>query len=133
MLIIGDPWIEYSSLYTVESIDDIQSTPPNSIVLLNDISDSIEVLKYAQRERVSTALRVDDIKSAIYAHLLSVKYIIPPASIAQELQSIAQNYLFDSQIIVEISDSNEIESYAKMGIDGVLLPSAIKTKEDYAK
>jgi len=133
MLIIGDPWIEYSTLYSIKSIDDIKRTPPNSIVLLDDISDSIEVLKYTKKERVSTALRVDDIKSAIYAHLLNVKYIIPPTSIAQELQTIAQNYLFDSQIIVEISDSGEIESYAKMGIDGVLLPSAIKTKEDYAK
>jgi len=133
MLIIGDPWIEYSSLYSIKSIDDIRRTPPNSIVLIDDISDSIEILKYTQKEGVSTALRVDDIKSAIYAHLLSVKYIISPASIAQELQSIAQNYLFDSQIIVEISDSSEIESYAKIGIDGVILSSAIKTKEDYAK
>ncbi|SFV52033.1 hypothetical protein MNB_SV-6-1341 [hydrothermal vent metagenome] len=133
MLIVGDPWIEYSGLYSIKSIDDIKRTPPNSIVLLDNISDSIEVLKYTQREGVSTALRVDDIKSAIYAHLLSVKYIISPASIAKELQSIAQNYLFDSLIMVEISDSSEIESYAKMGIDGVILPAAIKTEEDYAK
>jgi len=133
MLIIGDPWIEYSSLYSIKSIDDIRKTPPNSIVLIDDISDSIDILKYTQKEGISTALRVVDIKSAIYAHLLSVKYIIPPPSIAQELQSIAQNYLFDSQIIVEISDSSQIESYAKMGIDGVILPSAIKIEEDYVK
>jgi hypothetical protein len=132
MLIIGDPWIEYSSLYNVKSIDDIKRTPPNSIVLLDNISDSIEVLRYTQKEGVLTALRIDNIQSAIYAHLLGVKYIIPPASIAKEIQDIAQNYLFDSQIIVEISDSSEIELYAKMGIDGVILPSAIKTKEEYA-
>ena len=41
-------------------------------------------------------------------------------------QSIAQQYLFDTQIIIEISNEDEMEIYAKMGIDGVLFSSAIE-------
>ena len=133
MQIIGDPWIPYDAFYSINSLEDIKRTPPNSTVLIENLSDSIELLQYTKKERISTALMVEDIKSSMYANLLGVKYIIAPKSIAQELQSIAQNYLFDSQILVEISDSSEIESYAKMGIDGVIFPSVIKTKEDYAK
>ena len=44
---------------------------------------------------------------------------------AKEIQSIAQHYLFDAQIVVIIKNEDEIEQYAQMGIDGVVFPSAI--------
>jgi hypothetical protein len=40
--------------------------------------------------------------------------------------SIAQHYLFDTQILVKIISIEEIESLAKIGVDGVVFSEAIK-------
>jgi len=41
--------------------------------------------------------------------------------LAKELMPIAQNYLFDTQILAKIEEDSEIEALAKDGVDGVIL------------
>jgi len=124
--IIGHHWVESEQIVEIDSIDHIKRTPVGSILLFDNIDNSIDLLKYCHKESLPSAVRVDSIKNSLFANSLDVRYIIASKDIVEDIQSIAQQYLFDTQIIVEISSEDEIEIYAKMGIDGVLFSSAIE-------
>lgn len=125
MKIIGHPWVESEQFVVISALEKIVKTPTGSIVLVESLSDSIEIVQYCQNEAIPTAVRVTTLTEALFAHLLDAKYLIVPESIAQEIQSVAQNYLFDTQLLVQIDNESQIEQCAKMGIDGVIFSSAI--------
>ncbi|MEA3491548.1 MAG: hypothetical protein U9R27_06575 [Campylobacterota bacterium] len=125
MKIIGHPWVESELFVVVDSVEKIRESPAGSILLFDDMRESIELLHYCRREGLPFAVRVIDLKMALFAHALNARYIIAMSSIAVEVQALAQNYLFDTQIVVEIADESQIEIYAKQGIDGVIFSSAI--------
>lgn len=126
MKIIGHPWIESERFVQVDAIEKITSTPAGSVLLISDLDTSIDLLHYCEREGLPFALRARDIKTALFAHALHARYVIVEKEIAEVIQGLAQNYLFDTQIIVEIQNESEIEDYARMGIDGVTFPAAIR-------
>ncbi len=126
MKIIGHQWIESERFVTVDSIEKIVGSPAGSILLFDDLVISIELLHYCQREGLPFALRAGEVKTALFAQALSARYIIAEHETAQAIQKLAQHYLFDTQILVEISDDSEIETYAVMGLDGVIFPAAIQ-------
>lgn len=125
MKIFGHPWIESEAFVEIDSLLEIKQTMPASILLFNDMKRSIELLHYCQRETLPTAVRIDEIKHAIFANLLNVQYIIVSSKNAREIQALAQHYLFDTEVVVEVESEDEIERYAKMGIDAVIFPTAI--------
>lgn len=129
MKIIGHPWVESEQFVIISIIEEIVATPTASVLLIESLSNSIEVVQYCQKEALPVAVRVSTLKEALFAHHLDVKYIIVPESIAQEVQSVAQNYLFDAQILIQIDEESHIEECAKMGIDGVIFPTAITKVE----
>ena len=126
MKIIGHPWIESERFVSVDSMEKITKSPAGSILLFDDLAGSIELLHYCKRERLPFALRAGEVKTALFAHALNARYIIAEREMAQEIQELAQHYLFDTQILVEISDESEIETYAKVNVDGVIFPAAIQ-------
>ncbi|RLA77382.1 MAG: hypothetical protein DRG30_00225 [Epsilonproteobacteria bacterium] len=126
MKIIGHPWVESESFAQVDAVEKIISTPTGSVLLISDISRSINLLHYCESQGLPFALRAMDIKTALFAHALHARYVIVKKEMAGVIQGLAQNYLFDTQVIVEIEHEDEIEEYARMGIDGVIFPSAIK-------
>ena len=121
MIIFGHPWIKSPNFYKVETIKDIQSTPPNSIVWLSPLCYSIDIAKYCQKNLVPFAIDIDSIKDSIFANILGAKYIICSTTLAKEIMPIAQNYLFDTQVLATILKESEIEDMAKFGVDGVIL------------
>jgi len=120
MKIIGHPFFNTISFKTIKSIDEIEHTSSKDILLFNNIEQDIEIIKYADINHLPFAIKVNSIKEAIFAHNLDAKYIFAPKDLAKEIQDIAQNYLFDTLILVEIDSEAEIERFAKLGIDGVL-------------
>ncbi len=120
MLIFGHKWIESPKFYKIQSIEDIQNTPPNSTVLLYNLKNSIDIVKYCKKHSIPFAIEIDSIKDAIFSNLLNAKYIIASKELAKSIMPIAQNYLFDSLILTKISSEDEIEEMAKSGIDGVI-------------
>jgi len=46
-------------------------------------------------------------------------------ALAKTAQSLADTYLFDSKILVNIEDEKDIEEMALFGVDGVLFSNAI--------
>ncbi len=120
MKIFGHPWLPREDFYPISSIKEIVKTPPNSTVELKPLSFSIKLAQYCNKNHIAYALEVDTIKDALFANQMNCRYIITNKSLAKELMPIAQNYLFDTQVLAIISDEDEIEDLAKYGIDGVI-------------
>jgi nicotinate-nucleotide pyrophosphorylase len=126
MKIFGHKWIPSVSFYKINILEDIQRTPPNGILLFNSLKEDIEYIDYCLKNALLLAIEVEDITEAIFANALGIKYIFIESHNAKEIMSIAQHYLFDTQILVKIISIEEIESLAKIGVDGVVFSEAIK-------
>jgi len=120
MKIFGHPWLPSEAFYPVSSIEEIKKTPPNSTVQLKPLSFSLKLAHYCHQNHISYTLEVNIIKDALFANQMGCRYIISEKSLAKELMPIAQNYLFDTQILAKIDEDSEIESLAKEGVDGVI-------------
>jgi hypothetical protein len=130
MKIIGHPWIESERFVSVETIERIKKTPPASILLFADIEHSIELLHYCREQGLPFAVETEELKSMLFAQALGARYILAGNNSAEVFQAVAQHYLFDMEILVPIDHENEIENYAKMGIDGVIFVSSIQREEE---
>ena len=121
MRVIGHRWIDDSIIFkAVESVEDIEKTVANDTLLFNDLSKDIEIIKYADTNSLPFAIKIRNIKDVIFAYNLNTKYIIAPKEIAKDTQEIASHYLFDALIFVEIDSEDEIEYFARLGLDGVI-------------
>jgi len=125
MLIFGHKFIPSEPLYHTPNIDSITNTPPSSIIYLEFSEDNLDIINHAISNQVEFALSVTDITELIYASALGAKYILVSREAAKTAQNIAENYLFDAKILVNISDNEEIEEIALLGIDGVIFSNAI--------
>ena len=120
MKIFGHEWIESERFYEIIQESEISKTPTNALLKLDVLSSSLLLAKYCQANGLRYALEVKSIEDAIFANLLSATYILCDKKIAKELIPIAQNYLFDTQILAYIKEG-EIEEMAKIGVDGVVI------------
>jgi len=117
MLIFGHKDIESETFYPISAIQDISRTPSNSTVLCKF---DIEILKFTKKNSVSVAVEVETIQEAVLSEQFGVKYIISNVTTSSEMQKIADNYLYDSKILVWIHNISELEKIAKLQIDGVI-------------
>ncbi len=118
MKVFGHHLIKAEEFYTISKIEDIEKTPPNSIVLISNFN--IEIATYCKKNLIPYAIKIDTIKDAIFANLLDAKYMICFKELGKKIMPIAQNYLFDTEVLVEISNDSEIEDLALIGVDGVI-------------
>lgn len=125
MLIFGHSFIPSDSLYHITNIESITNTPPSSIIYLEFSEDNLDIIEHANSNELEFALDVKNITELIYASSLNAKYILVSREIAKTAQNIAENYLFDAKILAHITDNEEIEELALLGIDGVIFSNAI--------
>lgn len=126
MIILGHKLIPFTPLYQVSKIEDIKKTAPNSPVLF-DFSDE-KMLKYCKEQDVPFALHVKSITESCIANALGALFIIVDYDLAQSIQPIAVEYLFDTKVLVLMEDEEQIELIAKSSIDGIIFQNAIKKK-----
>ena len=117
MIIIGHKLLAYEDLFVISNIEDIKKTKANSTIIFTYNED---LLKYASKNSLLFAVRVNNIKEALICNSLEAKYIICEENIVKSIQDIAENYMFDSKILRIINDESEIEKIAILGIDGVI-------------
>ncbi|NQY21757.1 MAG: hypothetical protein HRT40_10715 [Campylobacteraceae bacterium] len=118
MILLGNKLVPYEDISSITCIEDISNTKANSCIVFNYCED---ILNYAFLNNVRCAIKVSNIKESILANSLNVKYILcEKKSFAKEIQSIAENYMFDSKILFIIEHDGEIEDIARLGIDGVI-------------
>ena len=121
MKIFGHPWIESESFYPVAIVDDISKTPSNSLLEIDSLtSKSLILLQYCQQENLRYAVHIKSIREAVYANSLEATFMLCEKELAIALVPIAQNYLFDTQVIA-MAKEEDIELLAKAGVDGVKL------------
>ncbi len=125
MLILGHRFLPGESLYHTLSIDSINNTPPSSVIYLEFSEGNLDIIQYARSNHIDFTLSVTDITQLLYASALEAKYILVPKEMAKTAQNIAENYLFDAKILVNIHEDEEIEEMALLGIDGVIFSNAI--------
>ncbi len=125
MIIIGHPWIQSKRFCKVFSIEDIQKSNPNDIILLEPLVDSHAYASHCQANSVAFAVTVSTLSDALLANALGAKYIICQEEDALMIQPIAQEYLFDTRVLVLIHYEKEIPKVARGLVDGVIFPEAI--------
>ena len=125
MIFFGHKFIESPSFYHINSIDSVQHTPPSSTVYLEYSQENLDIIKHAEINSISMALKISTVTELVYASALGAKYIVVSKDLATISQKIAENYLFDAKILVMIEDEKDIEALAILGIDGVICSNAI--------
>jgi hypothetical protein len=118
VILLGDKNIKSDTLFNIKVIEDIKNTPSNSIVLFKY---NLKLLKYCNENNIAFAVKIDNINELIYSNLLNARYIIVNKNLSKKAQKIADNYMYDSRIIVKIYSTNKLEWVAKNAIDGAIL------------
>ena len=125
MIIIGHPWIESSRFCKVFSQEDIKKSEVDDILLLEPLVDSVELAKYCQNNDIPYAVSVNTLNEALFCNALDANFIICEEDDACIIQPIAQEYLFDTKVLVLVLDEKDIAKVARSGIDGVIFAEAI--------
>ncbi len=123
MLIIGHPLIPFKPLYKVTKIEDIKKTKPNCTILID--FDDKELVQYSITQDITLALHVKSIKDACLANALGAKFVVVDDLLAKKVQKLANEYLFDTKILLQIEDEKAIEKAAENFIDGVVFTKGI--------
>lgn len=125
MIIIGHPWIKSNRFFKVFSIKGIEKSQAYDIILLGPLVDSHELAIHCQDNSVPYAVVVNNLDDALFANALGAKYIICEEDDALMIQPIANEYLFDTRLLVLIHSEKEISKLARGGVDGVIFADAI--------
>jgi len=125
MLLFGHSFIKNRSFYHTSSIDAIKNTPPSSTLFIEFSEANLDIIKHMQENELSFALSVTSIEELIYACALGASFILVQTDMAKSAQNIAETYLFDAKVLVQIESDTEIQEMALLGIDGVYYSSAI--------
>ena len=125
MIIIGHPWINTNRFFKIFSIKGIAKSQADDIILLEPLADSHTLAQHCQANKIPFAVVVNTLDDALFANALGAKYVICEEDAALMIQPIAQEYLFDTNILVLIHSEKEISKIARGGVDGVVFADAI--------
>ena len=125
MIIIGHPWINSNRFLKIFSIKGIEKSQADDIILLEPLVDSHTIAQHCQANNIPFAVVANTLDDALFANALGAKYIICEEDDALMIQPIAQEYLFDTRILVLIHSEKEISKIARGGVDGVVFADAI--------
>lgn len=122
MIILGHKNIPSEKIYGIKSREDIAGTIPNSSIMFEY---NLELMQYANTNKISYGVYINSITQAIFANALGAKYIFVMENHASQIQSIANEYMFDAKVIQIIANEKAIEKVALNGIDGIIFESTI--------
>ena len=123
MIIIGHPLVEYLPFYEIISLEDIKNTPPNSRVIFEF---DAKMANYCQKNGVSFAMKIKDKQEAVLSNALEADFIVVEKEIAKEVQSLAEDYIFDSKVLLLAVSESDFEWAIESRIDGILFEKAVK-------
>ena len=126
MLIFGNEYIESPHFIAISAIEEIDTTTPKDILYLQEFKAPYLLAKHCAKNSLTYAVKVSSLKEALFANAFNASYIIAQTTLAKELQSIADNYLWDAKVLAIISNDNDLETIAKASIDGAIYQNHIK-------
>jgi len=125
MLIFGHPHIPHEKLYHINSIEAIEHTPSNSILLFDYDDEVFELIEHAQENALGFAVNITSLKEVLICENLDATYLLITQALASQVQKAADTYLFDAKILVHIEDEDTMENLAQIGVDGVIFAEAV--------
>lgn len=122
MILIGDDLISYEDVSRINEVSEIKNSKSNSTIICNYDEN---IVTYCHDNALSYGVIIKNLKELIYASLLNAKYIICNKELSIDAQKIAENYIFDSKILVVIENNDEIQWVAQNEIDGAIYKKII--------
>lgn len=123
MIILGDLRIACEKITPICAVEDIAHTQNNTTLLYHF---DFALLTYTQKNLLHSCVVVNTLQELLYASKFGVRYIAVEKSLGKRAQQIADNYMFDSQILVIIEDETELLPTALAEIDGVIYKKVVE-------
>ncbi|TLD87855.1 hypothetical protein [Helicobacter sp. MIT 05-5294] len=123
MLILNHPSIESLNLVFITNKEQIADTLPTDFLILScgDFSQTLALARFCKENGIPYASQVSSLKEALLLVNLNVRFLLScTIPLAQNLQKLAETYLFDAKILLCIQEEERIEEVAQYGIDGVI-------------
>ncbi len=125
MLIIGVKEVSYNPFYFIKSSEDIDVTPPNSVVVFEYSPSKLELIKHCQKNSIPFALICDELQDVLFASANGASFIICDKTNIKKAQKYADDYMFDAKILLYSSSKDDLLWCADEGIDGILFEDGI--------
>ena len=125
MIFFGHRFLKSENFYHIYDIEAIDKTPPSSTLYIEFSEKNLDIIEYANKNQIQTAIFSQNITELLYSSSLGASYIIVKRELAKTAQNIAENYLFDAKILVMTDSEEEIEELGLLGVDGIIFPNAI--------
>ena len=123
-MLILEPPFSSEKFIKVKTLEDIKNTPSNSTLIFDYYESSLEVYNFCNINNIPYGVYIISLKELIFTANLNAKYIFcDTIEKAKKFQKIANEYLFDTKIILLIQNFDDIENIANFGIDGIKLRS----------
>jgi hypothetical protein len=120
VLIFEESYIDMPRFIKIETSSDIEKTSPKDIVLLSKFQKPYDLAKYCQANELTYAVEACTILDAIYASNLGASYVVANFELAQSIQKIADEYMWDMKVLAVVNSEDELVDVAKAFIDGAI-------------
>lgn len=128
MLLVGHPLIAHPAFKGVGSETEAQSLAKGSLIAYIKGENKETLWKFCQENSVKYASKAASVKDAVLLNAMDAHYILCDRTQVLEFQKLADDYLFDSKILLLIGNEAEIEDAAKYRVDGVIFEGVIDGK-----
>ncbi len=125
MILFGHSLIPSERFYHVESIEAIAKTPANSIIALFFAPENLDLITYLATNKIRFGVYVATTTEAVLAENMNANYLIVHPKIAQEIQKVADHYMFDAKVLGYIDQEDQLERLIEMRLDGAVFIEAI--------
>lgn len=125
MLLFGHPLLPSQRFYHIESLEAIDKTPANSVVVLFFSPQNLDLITHLRNHKVPFGLYVASTTEAVLAENLHANYVIVHPKVAQEIQKVADHYMFDAKVLGYIDQEEQLEKLIDMRLDGAVFIEAI--------
>lgn len=125
MLLFGHPLLPSERFYHIESIEAIAKTPSNSVIVLFFAAQNIDLITHLRNHKIPFGLYVASTTEAVLAENMGANYLIVHPKMGQEIQKVADHYMFDAKVLGYIDQEEQLEKLIDMRLDGAVFIEAI--------
>jgi hypothetical protein len=125
MIIIGHKFIKTEPFYLIKKVEDIKKTPPNSTIVFEFSEENLELIEHCNKSGILFANICDNIKAVLFANALGASFIICDKIVSHKAQKLADNYMFDTKVLLYSSEEADLDWVAENEIDGIIFEEGI--------
>jgi hypothetical protein len=125
MILFGHPLLPSEQFYHISSIDAVANTPSNSVIAVFFEEQNLDIIDHLHLNNIRFALYVTSTVEAILAENFRATYLIVNAKQGEEIQKVAEHYLFDAKVLGYCEEIEHLENLIDMRLDGAIFAEAI--------